>query len=56
MPKHLLDHLATNMHCPGVLTFREPLEIPKIVGYLALASIACVPADFLDQIHYPDLS
>ena len=54
MPNHLVDHLASGKHMPGILVFRRRAAIKAILEDLILIAEVAESGEFRDQItHIP---
>ena|SRR5437879_5913131 len=49
MPVHLIDHLASGHHSPGVMIIRPRTLVAEVIDYLVLAAYASEPWEWQDQ-------
>ena len=52
MPVHLVDHLTSGQHIPGIIQLPRRMSIRIVLENLQLISAASSPPDYRDQIVY----
>ncbi len=56
MPVHLLDHIHSGRHVPGILTLNSEMSIGQTIDELLLIAVASGDFEYQDTISYLPLS
>lgn len=52
MARHLAAHLASGHRCPGIMTPRPGVSLPRLLEFLILAAYASEPSEWADRITF----